>query len=110
MKTLTKAWVAVPFTAALLSFGTAAPAFAQIVGDSLVTVNIQNVANNIAQNLSVDVSQIPVTVEAPIGIAANVCDVSAAVLAEQDRSGDGATCTATSTSTALNRIVQREIG
>lgn len=73
----------------------------------LVNVDISNVANNIAKNINVDVSQIPLTVQAPIGVAANVCGVNANVLAQQ---GAGlANCTATSTSTALNQIVQRQI-
>ncbi len=73
----------------------------------LVNVDVSNVANNIAKNINVDVSQIPVTIQAPIGVAANVCGVNANVLAQQ---GAGlANCTATSTSTALNQIVQRQI-
>ncbi len=81
------------------------PALAQQSG--LVNVNVSNVANNIAKNINVDVSQIPVTVQAPIGIAANVCGVNANVLAQQ---GAGlASCTATTTSTALNQIVRRQI-
>ena len=83
-----------------------APAFAQQSG--LVNVELKNVANNIARNLSVDVSQIPVTVQAPIGVAATVCGVAANVLGEQKGSG-GATCTAQSTSTALDQIVQQQI-
>jgi hypothetical protein len=73
----------------------------------LVNVDISNVANNIAKNINVDVSQIPLTVQAPIGVAANVCGVNANVLSQQ---GAGlANCTATSSSTALNQIVQRQI-
>jgi hypothetical protein len=73
----------------------------------LVNVDVSNVANNIAKNINVDVSQIPVTVQAPIGIAANVCGVNANVLAKQ---GTGAaSCTATSTSTALDQIVLRQL-
>jgi hypothetical protein len=50
-----------------------------------------------------------VTVQAPIGVADNVCpDVQANVLAEQNRQG-GASCTAESTSEALNQIVQRQV-
>lgn len=91
-------------TASLLSL-LLSPAIAQQSG--LVNVDISNVANNIAKNINVDVSQIPVTVQAPIGVAANVCGVNANVLAQQ---GAGlANCTATSTSTALNQIVQRQI-
>lgn len=94
----------IALAASVLS-ATVATAHAQQSG--LVNVDISNVANNIAQNINVDVSQIPVTVQAPIGIAANVCGVNANVLARQ---GTGAAqCTATSTSTALNQIVQKQI-
>lgn len=100
-----------PWTAIRLALATALlpslMATAQAQQSGLVNVDISNVANNIAQNINVDVSQIPVTVQAPIGIAANVCGVNANVLARQ---GAGAAlCTATSTSTALNQIVQRQI-
>ena len=42
-----------------------------------------------------------VTVQVPIGIAANLCDINAAVLANQVDAGD-TTCTATAESTASN--------
>lgn len=80
-------------------------AFAQQEG--LVNVDISNVANNIAKNINVDVSQVPVTVQAPIGIAANVCGVAANVLGQQR--GTGSNCTATSTSTALDNLVQNQL-
>lgn len=83
-----------------------APVFAQQSG--LVNVDVHNVANNLAQNLKVDVSQIPVTVQVPVGVAANVCGVAANVLGKQ-AAGGGGSCTATSTSTALNNIVQQRI-
>ena len=102
MKSATSLRVALAATLFLVLLATA---HAQQSG--LVNVDISNVANNIAQNINVDVSQIPVTVQAPIGIAANVCGVNANVLARQ---GTGAAqCTATSTSTALNQIVQKQI-
>ena len=81
-------------------------AFAQQSG--LVNVDVHNVANNIAKNINVDVSQIPVTVQAPIGIAATVCGVAANVLGQQAPSGN-ASCTATSTSSALDNLVQRQL-
>ena len=74
----------------------------------LVNVNIENVAQDIAKNINVNVSQIPVTVQAPIGVAATVCGVAANILAEQ-KSGD-TKCTAKSTNQALNQVVQRQIG
>ena len=86
----------------------ATPVSAQLVGGGLVVVNVSNVANNLAQNLSVDVSRIPVTVQVPIGIAANVCDVNANVLAKQAKGG-GASCTAESTSTGLSQVVGRNL-
>lgn len=97
----------IPALAAATLFATA-PAIAQQSGDGLVVVNISNVANNIARDLDVNVSNIPVTVQVPIGIAANVCDVNANILAAQRREGT-ATCTAQNTSTALNQIVQRQM-
>jgi hypothetical protein len=83
----------------------AGSAFAQQSG--LVNVDVSNVANNIARNINVDVSQIPVTVQAPIGIAANVCGVAANVLGRQDPGSSP--CQATSTSTALDNLVQRQL-
>ena len=108
MKNLTKSWIAISCTAAFLSFGATAPALSQ-AGGGLVVVNLTDVLSDIAIDLNLNVSQIPVTVQAPIGVAANVCDVNANVLAEQARGG-GAACDAQTTSTALNRIVQRQIG
>ena len=81
-------------------------AFAQQEG--LVNVHVSNVANDIARNINVDVSQIPVTVQAPIGVAATVCGVAANVLGSQRGAGQ-AECTATSTSTAFDNLVQRQL-
>ena len=74
----------------------------------LVNVEVSNVANDIARNVNVDVSQIPVTVQVPIGVAATVCGVAANVLGTQAASGNAA-CSATSTNTALDQIVQRQL-
>ena len=61
-----------------VSLAFAAPASAQNqAGDSLVNVQLSDVF-----------------VAVPIGIAANLCDINANVLAAQERNG-GATCTAT---------------
>lgn len=85
----------------------AGAAFAQ-QQEGLVNVNVGDIQADIARDLDVNVSQVPVTVQAPIGVAANVCDVSAAVLARQR--AEGASCDAKSTSRALNDIVQRRVG
>ena len=86
----------------------AAPATAQLVGGGLVVVNVSNVANNLAQNLKVNVSQIPVTVQVPVGVAAAVCGVDANVLAQQRKNGD-ATCTAQNSSRALQQATLRQL-
>jgi hypothetical protein len=91
-----------------LSAFLATGAFAQPRQSGLVNVEVSNVANDIARNVNVDVSQIPVTVQVPIGVAATVCGVAANVLGTQAASGN-ASCTATSTNTALNQIVQQQL-
>ena len=89
------------------------PAMAQ-VGNSqgLVAVQIQNVdiLNNFlngAQIAALNDIAVPITVQAPISVAANVCDTTVAVLAAARKAGDN-TCTATSGSAALASIVQRQ--
>ena len=81
-------------------------AFAQQAG--LVNVNLEVVRNEIAKDINVNVSQIPVTVQVPIDVAATVCNVQASVLATAAKQGK-ADCKAQSTSTALNQIVQRQV-
>jgi len=82
--------------------------FALAQQSGLVDVDIKNVVNDIAQKLTVDVSQIPLTVLVPVDVAANVCGIAANVLRQQVASG-AATCTATGTSTALNETVQKQV-
>ena len=48
---------------------------------------------------------VPVTVNVPIGVAANVCGVNANVLAGQRKAGDPVTCTARNGSKALANAV-----
>src|SRR3954452_5559693 len=69
---------------AVLSLAGAGSAQAATQQDGLVNVNVENV-----------------TAQVPIGIAANVCDVNANVLAEQLRGG-GASCDADATTIASN--------
>src|SRR3954464_10440275 len=96
--------------AAALGLGAclATGAFAPPHQSGLVNVDVHNVANNIAKNINVDVSQVPVTVQVPIGIAATVCGIGANVLGQQRGSGN-AGCTASSTSSALDQLVLRQI-
>ena len=63
----------------------------------LVNVNLQDIT-----------AQVPVSVAVPIGVAADVCNVSAAVLAQQNNTGQAA-CTAVSDSTALNQAIAESV-
>ena len=89
----------------------ATPALAQVntgSGNGLVAVNVQDVSilNNFLNNdqiAALNNVSAPITVNVPVGIAANVCGVSAAVLG---KSGGGSpTCTAKSGSKALAQNV-----
>ena len=91
----------------------AAPAIAQVntgSGNGLVAVNVQNVDIlknflNDSQVSALNNLSVPVTVNVPIGVAANVCGVNANVLASQKKGDDPITCTARNGSKALASAV-----
>ena len=103
MRLTKQCWI-VLLTMSLL-MGTAALAQQQ---SGLVNVNISDVRAEIAKNINVDVSQIPVNVQVPIAVAADVCGIDVNVLTSQVQQGN-ATCKARSTSSALNSAVQDQI-
>lgn len=94
------------FAAAAIA-AVATPVAAQVnTGSGLVAVNVQNV--DILKNFLNDTQvaalnnvTVPVQVNVPIGVAANVCGVNANVLASQRKAGDPVTCTARNGSKAL---------
>ena len=75
---------------------------------TLVSVNLQNVANNLSVSLKVNRDNIPVTAQVPIDVAASVCGVSVSALAASAADGH-ATCTATTTTPQLTQAVQQQI-
>jgi len=75
---------------------------------TLVSVNLQNVLNNLSVSLNVNRDNIPVTAQVPIDVAASVCGVSVSALAASAANGK-ATCTATTTTPQLNQAVQQQI-
>ncbi|GAA4715512.1 chaplin [Sphingomonas lutea] len=91
----------------------ATPAAAQ-VGNSqgLVAVQIQNVdiLNNFLNDTQIAALNnigLPITVQAPISVAANVCGTTVNALGALRKEGN-ATCNATSGSAALADVVQRQ--
>ena len=79
-------------------------ALAQALG--LVTVNVSNVANNIARDISVQPADVPVTVRVPVDVAARVCGVAVSVLAPPAGTPQ---CTATQTSPALSEAARTQM-
>ena len=92
----------------------ATPAFGQI-GNSqglvAVTINDVSILNNFlngAQIAALNEIGFPITVQAPISVAANVCDTTVALLSAQRKANSPASCDAKSGSAALASIVQRQ--
>jgi hypothetical protein len=86
---------------------------AQNVGSGLVTVQVGDVTllNNFLNNdqiAALNNLSVPIQVQVPIGVAANVCGVNANVLAKQKKAG-AATCTAKSGSKALAQSVNKQL-
>ena len=75
---------------------------------NLVSVNLQNVLNDLSVAIKVDRANIPVNAQVPIDVAANVCGVSVSALAASIASGQ-AGCTATTTSPQLTQLVQQQV-
>jgi hypothetical protein len=90
----------------------ATPALAQVnTSGGLVNVNVQNVdiLKNFLNNdqiAALNIVTLPITVQVPVGVAANVCGVSAAVLGKA--ASDAAPCTANSGSKALANAVAKQ--
>lgn len=86
------------------------PALPQPEGtaDEMVNVDLRNVASRIADNLKKDVSQIPLSVMAPARVAANVCSMEQALMAQR-AAGGGMECTADHTTSALDAIVDEQM-
>ena len=111
-----------PATASDTPAGTTAPATGDTGGTTssapstgggtsipaLVSVNLQNVLNDLSVSLQVNRNNIPVTAQVPIAVAASVCGVSVDVIAASAANGH-ASCTATTTSPQLTQAVQQQI-
>lgn len=90
----------------------AMPATAQVtlptglVNVTITDVSILNNFLNGAQVAALSNLSVPITVQVPVGIAANVCGTSVAVLGA---AGSGGKCDAKSGSMALAQIVNRQL-
>jgi hypothetical protein len=75
---------------------------------TLVSVNLQNVLNDLSVSLKVNRDNIPVNAQVPIDVAASVCGVSVSALAASVANGH-ASCTATTTTPQLTQAIQQQI-
>ena len=107
-----KMMIAAAMTAAAATVAT--PAIAQ-VGNSQGLVNVTigdiDLLNNFLNDTQIAALNeigIPVTVQAPISVAANVCGTTVNALGALRKENSPASCNATSGSAALADIVQRQ--
>jgi hypothetical protein len=75
---------------------------------SLVNVDLRNVLNDLALDLKIDKSSIPINAQIPINVAANVCGVSINILSIGGGSSSQG-CTANSISPELAQYIQQQI-
>ena len=75
---------------------------------SLVNVDLSNVLNDLALDLNVDKSNIPINAQIPISVAANVCGVSINILSIGG-GGSSEGCTANSISPELKQYIQQQL-
>ena len=102
--------------AAALAVGTT-PAVAQVnLSQGLVDVTVQDVSilNNFLNNAQIQALNnvsVPVNVQVPIGVAANVCNIDANVIASQKKAGTYQPCDAKAGSKALaQQVVKQKLG
>ena len=86
------------------------PALAQ-QQNGLVNIDLSGLSvldkAEIAKDINVDVSQIPVTLQVPVSVAAAICNVDVAALAQQKTKGDAA-CAPTAGSTAIDEAILKQ--
>ena len=93
----------------------ASPAMAQVSGaGGLIAVNVPltnvSILNNFLNNDQISALNnlnVPITVQAPISVAANVCGTTVNALAAMRKTG-AASCDAKTANSALANIVQRQ--
>ena len=78
-------------------------------GASLINVDLRNVLNDLALDLKIDKSSIPINAQIPINVAANVCGVSINILSIGAGGGSSQGCTANSISPELAQYIQQQI-
>ena len=100
--------------AAAMAVGTASiavPASAQVLNDGLINVTVTDISIlndslNKNQVAALNNVAVPVVVQGPVALAANVCGTTVAVLSA---AGSGGACTATSGNRTFGQAVVRQV-
>ena len=77
-------------------------------GVSLINVDLKNVLNDLALDLKIDKSNIPINAQIPVSVAANVCGVSINILSIGG-GGSSQGCTANTVSPELVQAIQQQL-
>lgn len=108
MRTTTARKFAAIWGAALL--GTAGSSTALSQEFDLVIVDMKAIARDVAQNIHAEPSTMPLTVQAPMSVAADVCGIAVEVLRSGAGQSGAAGCVAVTSSRALEELVREKIG
>lgn len=101
---MNRAKLAATVSAAALIFAMQMETQAQAQTSGLVSVELTEVSNTMAERLKVDEARIPMSIQVPPQVAADVCGVSpGAPSAHRAREGDG--CMARRSSPDLDRLI-----
>ena len=82
---------------------------ASVADKASILVDVSNVADELAQNLSVEPARIPPGVEMPIEAAAEVCAATPDMLASAEAGGQQIGCEAATVSDELIRALQEQL-
>jgi hypothetical protein len=69
----------------------------------LVNVNLSNIRVEIARNMKVDLEKVPINLQLPINVAANICGLDVNLLSKQSSTSQPS-CTATNSSLAMQYV------
>lgn len=81
---------------------------AAVPAGGLITVNVSDIRAEIAKNINVNIENVPITVQASVQVAADVCGISVNLISVQFNAGQ-TTCMATTTSPELEQIVRNQM-
>jgi hypothetical protein len=81
---------------------------AAVPAGGLITVNVSDIRAEIAKNINVNIENVPITVQASVLVAADVCGISVNLISVQFNAGQ-TTCSATTTSPELEQIVRNQM-